>query len=414
MTIPIKRSLGWFPLLLAASLALGAGAAPAEKWVGTWAASQQIPEPRNALGGEDLTDTTLRQVVRISMGGPRIRLRLSNAFGTEPLRLDAVHVARSLGAGTAAIDPASDRPVLFDGRADVTIPTGSLYVSDPIELPVHSRDTLAISIHIPTAPAQQTGHPGARTTGYIAKGNQVATPDIVPTRTFERWYNIGGIDVLAGDNAAAIVVIGDSITDGNGSTTNRNDRWPDVLAERLQAEKATRRFSVLNHGIGGNRLLQDGLGPTALARVDRDVLAQPGVKYLIVLEGVNDLGSLTRDGPAPPQVHADTVARMIAAYRQIIERCRSQGIKVIGATILPYGASEYYHPDAAAEADRQHINAWIRTPGNFDAVVDFDVLIRDPDHPNRMRKEYDKGDGLHPSAAGYRAMGEAVPLSLFR
>jgi lysophospholipase L1-like esterase len=348
------------------------------------------------------------------MGGPSIRLRLSNAFGTEPLRLDAVHVARSEGAGSAAIDPATDRSVLFNGRAEVLIPAGALYVSDPIALPVQARDTLAISIHFPAAPERQTGHPGSRTTSYIAKGNQVAAPSLDASRTFERWYTIAGVDVLAEDRAAAIVVIGDSITDGNGSTSNRNDRWPDVLAERLQATPGKRHLSVLNHGIGGNRLLQDGLGPNALARLDRDVLAQPGVKYVIVLEGVNDLGSLTRDGPAPPQVRADTVARMIGAYRQIVARVRSQGITAIGATILPYGGSDYYHPDAAAEADRQHINAWIRTRGNFDAVVDFDALVRDPAQPERMRKEYDKGDGLHPSAAGYRAMGEAVPLSLFK
>jgi lysophospholipase L1-like esterase len=403
-----------FALLAAAGLALAPVAGSAEKWVGSWAASQQIPEARNALGGEDLTDTTLRQVVRISMGGAGIRLRLSNAFGTEPLRLDAVHVARSEGAGSAAIDPATDRSVLFNGRAEVLIPAGALYVSDPIALPVQARDTLAISIHFPAAPERQTGHPGSRTTSYIAKGNQVAAPSLDASRTFERWYTIAGVDVLAEDRAAAIVVIGDSITDGNGSTSNRNDRWPDVLAERLQATPGKRHLSVLNHGIGGNRLLQDGLGPNALARLDRDVLAQPGVKYVIVLEGVNDLGSLTRDGPAPPQVRADTVARMIGAYRQIVARVRSQGITAIGATILPYGGSDYYHPDAAAEADRQHINAWIRTRGNFDAVVDFDALVRDPAQPERMRKEYDKGDGLHPSAAGYRAMGEAVPLSLFK
>jgi lysophospholipase L1-like esterase len=385
----------------------------AERWIGTWASSQQIPEPRNALAPEDLTDTTLRQIVRISGGGSRIRLRLSNAFGTAPLRLDAVGIARSVGAGSAAVIADSRRTVTFDGLSSVEIPAGALYVSDPIDLAVSPRETLAISFHIPQPPERQTGHPGARTTTYIARGNQVAAPDLPRAKTVERWYHIAGIDVLTVDHAAAIAVLGDSITDGNGSTTNRNDRWPDVLAERLQASAEHRHLTVLNHGIGGNRLLLDELGPNALARLERDVLAQPGVRYLIVLEGVNDLGVLTRDASATPEARADLVRRMIGAYRQIIARGRTHGIKVIGATILPYGGSDYYHPDANAEADRQAINAWIRTPGNFDAVVDFDALMRDPAHPSRMRKDYDKGDGLHPSALGYRAMGAAVPLHLF-
>jgi lysophospholipase L1-like esterase len=403
----------WIAPVAALLLAIGPSAAFAERWIGTWASSQQIPEPRNALPAEDLSDTTLRQVVRVSAGGPRIRLRLSNAFGTSALRFDAVHVARSVGAGSAAIDPASDQPVTFAGQRFVEIPAGTLYVSDPIELAVRPRDTLAISFHLPRAPEQQTGHPGSRTTSYISKGNQVAAPDLPGAKTVERWYHIAGVDVRSSDHAAAIVVLGDSITDGNGSTTNRNDRWPDVLAERLQAARGKRHLSVLNHGIGGNRLLQDGLGPNALARLDRDVLAQPGVRYLIVLEGVNDLGTLTRDAAATPEARATLVRAMIGAYQQIVARSRSQGIKVIGATILPYAASDYYHPDANAEADRQTINAWIRKPGNFDAVIDFDALMRDPAQPSRMRREYDKGDGLHPSAAGYKAMGEAVPLSLF-
>jgi lysophospholipase L1-like esterase len=399
--------------IVAIFLVATAQIASAERWVGSWAASQQIPEPRNALAPEDLTDTTLRQVVRISGGGSRIRLRLSNAFGTAPLRFEAVGIARSLGAGSPAIDPESRRTVTFDGVPFVEIPAGALYVSDPIDLAVRPRESLAISFHIRKAPERQTGHPGSRTTTYIAKGNQVGATDLAGAKTMERWYHIAGVDVLADDRAAAIAVLGDSITDGNGSTTNRNDRWPDVLAERLQASPEHRHLSVLNHGIGGNRLLLDELGPNALARLERDVLAQPGVRYLIVLEGVNDLGTLTRDAPATPEARSELVRRMIGAYRQIVTRSRSHGIKAIGATILPYGASDYYHPDANAEADRQAINAWIRTPGNFDAVIDFDALMRDPARPSRMRKGYDKGDGLHPSAAGYRAMGEAVPLSLF-
>jgi lysophospholipase L1-like esterase len=203
-------------------------------------------------------------------------------------------------------------------------------------------------------------------------------------------------------------VLGDSITDGHGATTNHDDRWPDILAERLQANAATRRLSVLNQGIGGNRLLLDGLGPNALARFDRDVLAQPGVTHAIVLEGVNDLGVLTRDAPATAQAHAQLVRDIVGAYRQMIERGHAKGIKVIGATILPYAGSGYYHPGPESEADRQAVNAWIRAPGHFDAVIDFDALTRDPADPRRLRKAFDSGDGLHPSPAGYRAMGEAA------
>lgn len=219
---------------------------------------------------------------------------------------------------------------------------------------------------------------------------------------------------MAKADSRAIVTLGDSITDGNGSTTNGNDRWPDRLADRLQASPATRNVSVLNHGIGGGRLLLDGLGPNALARFDRDVLGQAGVRYLIVLEGVNDLGTFTRDAPQTPEAHAALVRRIIGAYRQIIQRARAARIKVIGGTILPYGGNDYYHPDAQNEADRQAINAWIRAPGNFDAVVDFDAVMRDPANPMQMRADVDKGDHLHPGAAGHRAMGDAVPLALFK
>ncbi|MET0336215.1 MAG: SGNH/GDSL hydrolase family protein, partial [Caulobacter sp.] len=220
-------------------------------------------------------------------------------------------------------------------------------------------------------------------------------------------------DVLAGPKAAAIAIIGDSITDGFGVTPDTHGRWPDRLAERLQGTAATRHLSVLNHGIGGNRILNDGLGPNALARFDRDVLNQTGVKYVIVLEGVNDLGTLTRDAPATPAQHDALVGRMIGAYRQMVERGRARGLKMIGATILPYGASPYYHPDARNEADRQAVNRWICTPGNFDAVIDFDAALRDPARPERLRADLDN-DGLHPSLAGYVFMGDAVPLGLFR
>jgi len=398
-----------------ALLAVVMATAPAQAgWVGSWATSQQIPEERNALPPADLTDATLRQIVRLSIGGRRVRVLLSNAFGAEPLRVEAAHVARAIAADGARIDPASDRALTFDGSSAVTIPAGASYWSDPIAFDAAPLASVAVTIHLPRAPKGQTGHPGSRATSYLLAGNHVGAADLAGAKTVDHWYQLAGIAVEAGPKARAIVTLGDSITDGHGATTNGNDRWPDQLADRLRADPATRSLAVLNHGIGGNRLLNDGAGPNALARFDRDVLAQPGVRYLIVLEGINDLGTLTRDAPVSTEQHAELVARMIGAYRQIVDRAHAAGIKVFGATILPDGTSGYYHPDARNEADRQAVNAWIRAPGNFDAVIDFDAILRDPADPRRIRAAYDSGDGLHPSAAGYRAMAAAIPLRLFK
>jgi lysophospholipase L1-like esterase len=282
-----------------------------------------------------------------------------------------------------------------------------------VRLPVTANGHLAISLYLPEAPARQTGHPGSRATSWLVHGNRVDAPDLPGAQSVNRWYQIAGIDVEAPARAAAIVTFGDSITDGAGVQPNTDTRWPDVLSRRLQAEPATRHLSVLNHGIGGNRMLLDGLGPNALARFERDVLAQPGVRFLIVLEGVNDLGTSTREAPISAEAHRALVRNIIAAYAQMVQRARARGIMAIGATIIPYGTSGYYHPDAANEADRQAINAWIRAPGHFDAVVDFDAVLRDPADPRRMLPALDSGDGLHPSLAGYAAMANAVPLSLF-
>jgi lysophospholipase L1-like esterase len=400
-------------LAAVAVLALG-GEAAAERWVGAWAASQQIPEPRNALPPEALTDATLRQGVRVTVGGPQIRIKLSNVHGTQPLTFSKVHVAKPRAHGASAIDPATDRAVTFNGRADVTVPAGAEYLSDPVELAVRPLESLAISFHLPQPPAVQTGHPGSRTTTYYLKGDHVAAADLPGAEKVVRWYQAAGVDVPAGPKSAAIVIFGDSITDGFGTGPDRNERWPDFLAERLQADPKLRHLSVLNHGISGNRLLLDSLGPNAMARFERDVLGQPGVRYVIILEGVNDLGMATRDGPISAEAHQRLVADLIGAYRQMIARARARGVKVIGATILPFMGTPTYNPTAANEADRQALNAWIRAPGNFDAVIDFDAVMRDPANPSRMRPDVDIGDHLHPSVAGYRAMADAVPLSLFK
>lgn len=415
MSKGLRKRLAMVAGLALASLTLGAATAPATgHWVGSWAASQQIPEDRNLLPNADLEDATLRQVVRLSIGGNRVRVLLSNAFGTQPLVVDAAHIALAPAADSSRIAAASDRPLTFDGASEVTIPAGASYWSDPVDFAAAPRAVVAVTIHLPHAPVGQTGHPGSRSTSYVMAGNHVADADLPGAKTVVHWYQLAGIAVDAPAGARAIVTLGDSITDGHGATDNGNNRWPDQLADRLQASAATRQIGVLNHGIGGNHLLTDGLGPNALARFDRDVLAQPGVRYLIVLEGINDLGLLTRDAPATAEAHKALVAHMIGAYRQIVLRARAAGIKVYGATVVPDGTSPYYHPDALSEADRQAVNAFIRAPGNFDAVIDFDAAIRDPADPRRMLKQYDSGDGLHPSVAGYHAMAAAVPLRLFQ
>jgi lysophospholipase L1-like esterase len=414
---PAWRGRGWRAVFasIAAALLLGcATAQPRETqaWVAVWASSQQIPEPRNALDPEDLRDATLRQIVRVSRGGAKLRVKVSNVFGADPLRLSAVHVARAIQPGSSRIDPATDAALTFSGRRDVIIPAGADYLSDALDFPVAAFADIAITMHLPLPPAQQTGHPGSRTTSFLVHGDHVSAAELADAQQVTHWYQLAGVEALSPAGAAAIVVMGDSITDGRGSTTDGNDRWTDFLARRLQDNPTTRHLSVLNHGIGGNRLLNDGLGPNALARFDRDVLAQPGVRYLIVLEGVNDLGRATREEPSA-EGDAALVRRIIGAYEQIIVRAHAHGVRVIGATIMPYAGTSVYRSTPESEADRAAINDWIRTSGRFDAVVDFDRIMRDPTQPDRLLAAYDSGDHLHPSPAGFRAMAEAVPLSFF-
>lgn len=403
-------------LLIAASTWAQVVLPPATKtqtWVASWGASQQIPEPQNALPPDDLRDATLRQIFHLSVGGSALRVHLSNTFGTEALHLSSVHVARPLSPSSSTIDVASDRPLTFAGNAEVTVPPGAEFVSDPMDFPVAPRSDLAVTFHLDLPPARETGHPGSRATTYYAHGDSVKAATLTGSRHVDHWYQVSAIDVQATPQAAAVVALGDSITDGHGATTNGNDRWTDVLAERLQGSPNTRNIGVSNQGIGGNHLLTDGLGPNALARFDRDVLAPTGVRWLIVFEGVNDLGGLARDGEVSPAEHAAMVSRIIAAYQQIIARAHAHGLRAYGATITPYVGSNYYHPGPLSEQDRQTVNQWIVAAGHFDAVIDFDSVVRDPQHPDRLLPAFDCGDHLHPSPAGYRAMGNAVPLILF-
>lgn len=397
------RLLRWLPALLL--LAGPAAAQPGGGWTTSWATAPlamtgELAVPATPPG----TPIVLTQTVRLSTGGSTLRVRLTNRYGTAPLRVAAATVGRADATGARQAVPGSERALRFGGAAAVTIPAGADYWSDPVALALAPRAVLSIRLSV-VPDGVATGHPGARTTTHLA------VPGAAPA-TGGRWFYLAAVDVT-GPAGATIAVLGDSITDGYGVKTDSDGRWTDYLATRLQADPATRHLAVANLGIGGNRLLLDGVGPNALARFERDVLALANVRYLIVMIGVNDLGTLTRDGPVPPAAHAALIERMIAGYRQLIARARAAGITVVGVPILPYGGSAYYHPDPANEADRRAVNAWLRSPGSVDALLDLDAALRDPARPARLRADADSGDGLHPSDAGYRAMAEAVPPGLF-
>lgn len=377
-------------------------------WKAAWASSQMLPDAANALPDGTLEDATLRQIVRPSISGTQMRIRLSNVFGTTPLRIGGVSIARSADNASADIVPATLKVLTFAGRPGAVVPPGGEWLSDPVDWQGGAFEDLAVSIHVASDPAGQTSHPGSRATSYVVRGNAIADRALTGATAVDHWYLLSGIETSSCTARDGIAVLGDSITDGRGSTTNGNDRWTDFLARRLDG-----RAAVINQGIGGNRLLLDGLGPNALARLDRDVLAQPGVRHLIVLEGINDIGTLAREKPVSAEAHAALVEQVTGAYAQIIARAQAHGIKVHGATILPFMGNEYYSPSAQSEADRQAINAWIRSSGAFDSVIDLDAVMRDPARPAYLNPAYDTGDGLHPNPAGFRAMADAVPLSLF-
>ncbi|MCG7348360.1 SGNH/GDSL hydrolase family protein [Sphingomonas sp. ACRSK] len=405
----------WKTTIAAAALLLAGGGADARtsatRWIASWGSAQMIPEGENALPADAANAVTLRQVVRLSAGGGEIRVRFSNRFGTRPLPIGAAHVARAAKPGTPRVE--GGVALTFSGHADAVIPAGAEIYSDPVSLNLAPGADLAISLYLPEAPEPQTGHPGARATSFLLTGQHVADADLPGARPTTRWYLIADVEVAAASNVGTIVAIGDSITDGYGVEPERNTRWTDVFAQRLRSEARTRGIGLVNAGIGGNRILLDGLGPNLMARFDRDVIARSGVRWAIVLEGINDLGTLTRDAPATPEQHRALVRQITAAYRQLAERAHAHGIKLIGGTVMPFGGNSYYHPAPELEAARQEINRFIRTSGTFDAVIDFDTVMRDPAQPDRLAPALDSGDHLHPSEAGYRKMGEAVPLGLF-
>jgi lysophospholipase L1-like esterase len=392
-----------------------------EHWVNTWASMPQLTEPHNmppppfTQDNLVLADATLRQTVRVSVGGQRMRLRLSNTFGGATLPITAVTVAlpKDGRAGVSAIQPGTTHRVTFSGRSSVDIPVGALMVSDPVNFAFAPGTNLTVTTYLASGQASNaiTSHPGSRTTSHLIAGNHVESVDLPGATPTDHWYFLSGVEVVAGPHTSGVVMVGDSLTDGRGSTTNGNDRWPDQLFARLQADRRTADVAVLNQAAGGNRVLNDGLGPNVLARLDRDLLAQSGVEWLILFEGVNDIGTA-----APTELAQKKIAEdLIAAYQQIIDRAHAHDIRVYGATLLPFGGNTGYDDSGGfRESARQTVNDWIRTSRRFDAVVDFDAAVRDPGAPRRLLPTVDVGDHLHLNPTGYRALAEAVPTRLFR
>ena len=394
-------------LALCAAPAQAAGA----RWLATWGASPA--PPLAATPGVEaqrfspsFSNQTVVQVMRVSAGGQRLRVRLTNEYGAKPLEIGAARVA--LVGPDGAVLPGSDRAVTFSGAATVTIPAAAPLLSDPVALKVVPLARVRISLYLPGETGLCTCHMTGGDLVQVSPPGDWTTKDLPPA-TGPAQYRafVSGLEVETAAPGRVIVAFGDSITDGYLATPGANRRWPDRLAERLAERYPDRAMAVVNAGIGGNRVLSDGavavMGQSALARFDRDVLAVPGATDVVILEGVNDLGM---------RANAPSAEALIAGYRQIIARAHSQGLRVIGATILPYEGAAYF--TAQGETARQAINAWIRTGGAFDAVIDLDAAIRDPAKPSRMRAEWHAGDWLHPNDAGYRAMGEAVDLALFR
>jgi lysophospholipase L1-like esterase len=349
-------------------------------------------------------------ILRTSINGRRARVRLTNAFGSSPVTVGAAHLARR--AGGSAIIPASDRRLTFGGRQTFTMMPGVVVVSDPVDLDVPALSDLAVSLYFPDDTGSPTTHStGLRPTYVSTEGDFAGRADMPLAGTTQQYYWLSSVEIVGSPDAAAIVAFGDSITDGARSTPDTNHSWPALLAARLRANKATANISVVNEGIGGNRLLTDAVGlagVSALARFDRDVLSHPGVKWLMVLEGINDIGTLGSQTPPATPVTSDG---LIWVLRQIIDRAHAHGIKVIGCTLTPYEGAGYARENG--EVIRETVNRWIRTSGAFDAVVDFDAATRDPNNPKRLRPAFDPGDHLHPNDAGYAAMADAVDLSIF-
>ncbi|HKN28082.1 MAG TPA: SGNH/GDSL hydrolase family protein [Roseiarcus sp.] len=406
-----RKTMLFIAAAAATLLTIESPAAHADGWIGSWGASDVFPV------GPDVNFQTLRQFVRLSAGGKQLRVRFSNATGQYPLVIGgAAHVATpTADAAPGAIDAAADHALTFGGVSGTTVPPGAEVVSDPVEMDLPALSTVAISLFVPRWTGPSVIHLDGVATTYISDNGDFTAAAAMPSphASTSRFF-IDEVDVEAAGQPGALVTLGDSITDGYHSKVDANHRWPDRLAERLAARSNAAPVGVVNAGVSGNRILHDHpedlFGPNALARLDRDVLSTPGLRWVVLMEGINDIGHSTSGGLADQDVTADQI---IAGMKQIIARVHDHGAKIYGATLTPYEGTVfhgYYQPEG--EAKREAVNNWIRK-GDFDAVIDFDAAVRDPDHPTRMRAEYDEGDHLHPNDAGYRAMGDAVDLKLF-
>jgi lysophospholipase L1-like esterase len=376
----------------------------AKIWVGTWSTAPQLVEPHNMPPSPGLTNNVLRQIVRVSIGGDSLRVRFSNAFSTAPVTMNSVQIAVSKGA--SSIEKGTIKQLTFNGKLNVTMEPGATITSDPIAFDLKSRMDLAITIQFGATSEDVTGHPGSRTTSYIKANAEVSEIDLEDAVKTDHWYVINGIDVKTNNKARAVAILGNSITDGRGSGTNKQNRWPDILSERLIANSTTENVAVLNMGIGGNCVLRECLGPSGIDRIDRDIFKQYNVRWLIILEGVNDIGQ-AKDSIAAAKIANE----LIAAYDSMITLAHENNLLVYGATILPINKSFYYLD--FRETARKTVNEWIRNSGRFDAVIDFDLALQDPNDPSTLLPESHMGDYLHPNEAGYKMMGEAVNLSLF-
>jgi lysophospholipase L1-like esterase len=373
------------------------------KWVGTWATAPQLVEPGNMPPSPGLTNNSLRQVVRVSIGGDTIRLKFSNEFSTSAVTMKSVHIAVSTGGSTTNVS--TNKELKFQGFSEVTMDAGAAVTSDPIAFTLTPRMDVAITIYFGQTSTTVSGHPGSRTTSYIITGNTTTMTDFTAAVTTDHWYNINAIDVLSPSTAACVAILGNSITDGRGSTTNLQNRWPDVFSEALLKDSSTQHVGVLNMGIGGNCVLSGGLGPTGVSRYDRDIMNQHEVRWAIVFEGVNDIGGVSSAAAA-----TTTANNLIAAYQQMIVKAHAKNIKIYGCTIMPFKGNGYYNQ--YSEACRNTVNQWIRTKGNYDGCIDFDMTMRNPQDSSRIVSSF-QNDGLHPDVAGHKTMGESVDLNLF-
>ena len=374
-----------------------------QQYVATWTTAIQKVEPHNLAPAPYLSGNSLRQIVEVSFGGKEVALKLSNEFNTEETEILGVELAEADSQGASSEIKGSSTPLFFNGKRGVTMKPGEVIVSDLVAFKMKPRMNVAITIHFGKASQTDvTGHPGSRTSSYIAKGDTKDFKDAVETA---HWYYINSLLVAVPKGKfGAIAAIGNSITDGRGTTTNGQNRWTDVLSERLLQNKKTKNLSVLNLGLGGNCVLRGGLGPTANSRYNRDVLMQEGVKYAIVFEGVNDLGG-SRDGEA-------TAKQLIESFQAMIKKAHEKGIKIYGGTIMPFKGNNYYNE--SREKGRQMVNEWIRTSGEYDGVIDFDAATRDPEQPDRLNPAFlFENDWLHPNSIGYQKMGESIDLNLF-